>query len=202
MFSGMGKKFYIDPYQLSEVSEEDKADYVLLTHSHYDHCSVEDIKKIVKSGTVVICPADVQSKMRHVGEVEIKIVEPGTVFELVDGLKVEAVSAYNTNKQFHEKEGGWVGVIVDFNGVRVYHAGDSDMIPEMKGLNVNVALLPVSGTYVMDSGEAVNAVALIRPELAIPMHFGSGIVGTNEDAEKFLIGCRENGVRAEILEKE
>jgi L-ascorbate metabolism protein UlaG (beta-lactamase superfamily) len=201
MIKAGGKIIYIDPFELDFVSEEEKADYVLITHSHYDHCSVEDIKKVVKPETMILCPADVQSKMRHVGEIELQIVEPGKSVDLIEGLSVDAVSAYNIDKEFHTKEEYWVGYIVDFKGTRVYHAGDSDMIPEMQNIAANVVLLPVGGTYTMDSEQAANAVALISPDLAIPMHWGGGVIGDRDDAEDFLEKCRTKGIEAKILEK-
>ena len=100
------------------------------------------------------------------------------------GLKIEAVPAYNTNKDFHPKANGWLGFIIEIDGIRIYHAGDSDYIPEMKDLDVDIALLPVSGTYVMDADEAVEAALAINPKLAIPMHYGA-IVGDQSDATRF-----------------
>ena len=114
---------------------------------------------------------------------DVRVVKPGETLT-IDGVKIEAVPAYNTNKQFHPKENGWLGFIVEMEGVRIYHAGDTDMIPEMKELKVDIALLPVSGTYVMTAAEAVEAALAIQPGLAIPMHYGS-IVGGETDAEKF-----------------
>ena len=197
---------YIDPYNISEGSE--KADFILLTHSHYDHCSLADINKIIKEGTKIICPADCQSRINKVDvPIKMEIVSPGE--ELVFGnLKISTFPAYNTDKTFHPKEEGWVGYVVKINNVIIYHAGDTDKIEEMKNLtgynkpeNKFIALLPVGGRYTMTADEAAEAANAIKPFLAIPMHYGS-IVGTKEDAEEFVKLCKEMNISAEILEKE
>jgi len=197
---------YIDPYNISEGSE--KADFILLTHSHYDHCSLADINKIIKEGTKIICPADCQSRINKVDvPIKMEIVSPGE--ELVFGnLKISTFPAYNTDKTFHPKEEGWVGYVVKINNVIIYHAGDTDKIEEMKNLtgynkpeNKFIALLPVGGRYTMTADEAAEAANAIKPFLAIPMHYGS-IVGTKEDAEEFVKLCKEANINAEILEKE
>lgn len=118
----------------------------------------------------------------------------------VSGIEIEAVPAYNTNKEFHLKERGWVGYIFTINGQRIYLAGDTDHIPEMKTFDVDIALLPVSGTYVMTAEEAVTAALEIKPKIAVPMHYNS-IVGTEEDAERFAEGL--NGkIEVRILKPE
>ncbi|MBU0637058.1 MBL fold metallo-hydrolase [Patescibacteria group bacterium] len=176
------KIVYIDPYQVSEVT--DKADLVLITHEHFDHCSPRDIEKLSDENTIVVTVPDCQSKLSGLKVKNVTLVAPGDKLELL-GLMLEVVPAYNTNKTFHPKENLWVGFVLTIDGKRIYHAGDTDLIPEMKELqNIDVALLPVSGTYVMTSMEAAEACKLINPRLAIPMHYGS-IIGTNGDAETF-----------------
>jgi len=187
------KVIYIDPYQLTAVDE--KADVVLITHSHYDHCSQQDIEKVVKDNTVVVCTPDSQSKIARIEKkITIELVEPGTELSF-DGLKIKAVEAYNINKQFHPKSQAWVGYVIQTNSVAIYHAGDTDKIKEMEkltgyGTKQFIALLPVGGTYTMDAEEAAEAAALIKPTLAIPMHYGT-IVGSVEDAKKFCELCKE-----------
>jgi L-ascorbate metabolism protein UlaG (beta-lactamase superfamily) len=110
-------------------------------------------------------------------------VKPGDALE-IKGVKIEAVPSYNTNKQFHTKERGWVGYVFTSGGQRIYIAGDTDYIPEMKNIRADIALLPVSGTYVMTADEAAQAALDIKPKVAIPMHYGS-IVGAKEDARRF-----------------
>ena len=194
----------IDPFKLSH---EAKADYLLLTHEHFDHSNAEDIGKVVKSGSTVVVaiPASKEelSKVKSKPK-EIKYVKPGDKVKL-GSFEVQAVPAYNTNKyaapgrHFHPKEDQKVGYIIKTSGgISVYHTGDSDFIPEMKGLKPDIALVPVSGTYVMTSDEAVEAVASINPKVAIPMHYAS-IVGTKDDAQRFKEKVKTEVV---ILEKE
>ena len=129
---------------------------------------------------------------------DVRIIKPGEKMT-IDTLTFEATPAYNTNKQFHPKEKGWLGFIIEIDGVRIYHAGDTDFIPEMKTLNVDMALLPVSGTYVMTSDEAVEAALAIHPAVAIPMHYGA-IVGDATDADNFKDKLKGN-VEVLVLEK-
>ncbi len=204
--SAKGKVIYIDPYNIREGLP--KADLILITHSHYDHCSVSDMQKIVRDGTKIICPADCQSKItRFDVPIKIEIVEPNEEIDLGD-VKICTLRSYNTDKHFHPKEEGWLGYLIKLNGVFIYHAGDSDVIPEMQKLTGYkqlgkdfVALLPVGGRFTMNAEEAYEAAKMIKPTLAIPMHWGS-IVGTKDDAEEFKELCEENNIRVEILEKE
>ena len=172
---------YIDPY---EVKETDKADIILITHGHYDHCSISDLQILTKQDTLIVTTPDTTSKLS--GKVQggnLKLVKPDDAFEF-KGFKITAVPAYNINKDFHPKQNEWVGYIIEINNLRFYHAGDSDLIPEMNNIKADVALLPVSGTYVMTAEEAVKAAKIIKPQIAIPMHYGK-IVGEKSDAEKF-----------------
>ena len=178
------KTVYIDPFK---INDNEPADIIIITHEHFDHLSPEDIKKIQTGRTIIVTTPDCYSKVSG----NVKTISPGQTLN-VDGIKIEAVPAYNSNKNFHPKQNGWMGVIVTINGKRIYHAGDTDNIPEMSALkNIDVALLPVSGTYVMTSEEAADAANKIMPKVAVPMHYGS-IVGTKADAEKFrkLAKCR------------
>ncbi|HPZ07644.1 MAG TPA: MBL fold metallo-hydrolase [Candidatus Eremiobacteraeota bacterium] len=170
------KIIYIDPYEIKDI---EKADLILITHEHYDHCSPDDIKKIKKDSTVIVTIKSAADKLSG----NIKIVTPGSEIE-VEGIKIKAVPSYNINKQFHPKSTGKVGFIVNIEGESVYHAGDTDFIPEMNDIHADIALLPVSGTYVMNPEEAVHAAEVIKPKYVIPMHYGS-IVGSNADGETF-----------------
>ena len=183
------KTIYIDPYEISSGPE---ADLILITHEHFDHCSPEDVSKIQQSGTVIVTEKDSAKKLSG----DVRVIAPGESVK-VDDVMVEAVPSYNTDKDFHPKKNAWLGFIVEVEGVRIYHAGDADFIPEMKDLNVDIALLPVSGTYVMTAGEAAEAARRIQPRLAVPMHWGEHL-GTREDAEEFL---RQTPVEAKILDK-
>lgn len=197
---------YIDPYNIKEGSE--KADLILITHSHYDHCSVADLNKIIKEGTRIIAPVDCQSKLTKFDvPIKLEIIEPGQELDLGD-VEISTVPSYNIDKHFHPKEESWVGYLVKTNNVLIYHAGDTDVIPEMQKLTGYkhsdrefIALLPVGGRFTMSAEEAVEAAKIIKPTLAVPMHWGS-IVGSEDDAKEFVELCKEEGIKAEILEKE
>lgn len=180
--SGSGVVIYVDPFQVSSAPRD--GDIIICTHDHYDHCSSEDILKVAKDDAVVVASPNCKHVLDELG-LKYHMLEAGKSVE-VKGVLVEAVPAYNVNKRFHPRTYGGIGVVVSVGGVRIYHAGDTDHIPEMKQLRgrVDVALLPVSGTYVMSAEEAASAALDIQPKLAIPMHYGS-IVGSRRDAELF-----------------
>jgi L-ascorbate metabolism protein UlaG (beta-lactamase superfamily) len=196
-----GKTIYFDPY---ELRDGEQADIVFVTHSHFDHLSLDDLSKIVSEKTVVVVSEEGKAQLAKLKLKEVKSVKPGDTLT-VEGIEVATVPAYNINKfkapgqPFHPKEEGMVGYIIKVENVKVYHAGDTDKIAEMEGLNPDVALIPVSGTYVMTAEEAAEAVKLIKPKVAIPMHYGA-IVGSREDAEKFKQLVKD--VQVVILEKE
>ncbi len=203
--SSAGKKIAIDPYNVS--SNVPKADLILITHSHYDHCSIKDIEKLSEEGTTIIIPPDAQSKITKIKGIEMQIIESGDEFQF-QKIKIEAIPAYNINKEFHPKGEGWLGYVIKLKDVIIYHAGDTDKIPEMPRLtghgkhgNEFVALLPVSGKYVMDAEEAAEVASFLSPDLAIPMHYGAGVAGTIDDAKRFVELCEKNNINAKILEK-
>jgi len=175
---------YIDPWQIGDQPR--KADLVLITHDHRDHCSPEDVEAVCREGTEIVTVAAAAEKLS--GK-KVHIVAPGDVVT-VKGIAVEAVHSYNINKfrspgvPYHPKESGYVGFVITVDGVRIYHAGDTDVIEEMKAIQADIAMVPVSGKYVMTAEEAVEAVRVMRPKLAIPMHVGRGI-GSMEDAHRF-----------------
>jgi len=193
-FKVVGEKvIYTDPFK---IKKKDSADIILITHEHYDHCSPEDVKKIQGPNTIIVTVADCAKKLSG----KVKTVKPGDKIN-VEGIDIEVVPSYNTNKQFHVKERGWAGYIFRVKGQRIYIAGDTDIIPEMKVFkNIDIALLPVSGTYVMTADEAVKAALDIKPKVAIPMHYGS-IVGDKNDAKKFADGLKGK-VEVVIMQEE
>ncbi len=195
-----GQVVYIDPYQ---IEGGPKADIVLVSHEHSDHCSLDDLKKIVGPNTTIVAHIQSKSELSKLKVKEIKIMRLGDKINLGD-IGIEAVPAYNVNKfrepgkVFHPKEDGKLGYVLTVKGFRIYHAGDTDHIPEMKNIRADIALLPVSGTYVMTAQEAAEAVAAINPKVVIPMHYGA-IVGSRKDAETLqtLVKCE-----VKILDKE
>lgn len=168
-----------DPFKLTR---DIPADIILITHPHFDHFSPDDINRAMTSGTVIIAPDDPEISTKLKGGV--KYVKPGDAF-MEKGVRIEVVPAYNTgNKQFHPKSKNWVGYVFSVDGVRVYTAGDTDRIPEMKKIRADIALLPVGGYYTMGADEAAQCALDIMPKVAIPMHYGAA-VGSPADAEKF-----------------
>jgi L-ascorbate metabolism protein UlaG (beta-lactamase superfamily) len=180
-----GKKIYIDPYKLSQVHHgKNDADIVMITHNHFDHLSIDDLKQVIRNDTVIVAAKECATQLKPLG-LTVNQVTPGDKVN-VQGLQIEVVAAYNTNKNFHPKADRKVGYIVTLNGMRVYHSGDTDIIPEMSEIHPDIALVPVSGTYVMTADEAARAVdERLKPKmLAIPMHYAS-IVGSEADATRF-----------------
>lgn len=165
---------YIDPYEIDE--ELEKADIILVTHDHFDHLDMKSIRKLSKGDTLIVHPSGCvvegyESCSLSVGDVVS-----------VRGVEIKAVPAYNIDKPYHKK-GECVGYVVNIDGVKIYHAGDTDRIPEMKEIEVDVALLPIGGTYTMDVNEAVDATKDIKAKVFVPMHYGE--IGLKADPEEF-----------------
>jgi L-ascorbate metabolism protein UlaG (beta-lactamase superfamily) len=178
-----GLNIYIDPYKLAKSSLP-KADILITTHDHYDHLNVEAINIISNEDTVLIGPKICQDKLTDEinNKKDVLELNPGGTVK-VSGIKISAIPAYNfhrfrdpqTKTPFHPKEEGHIGPIIDIDGIIIYHAGDTDKIVEMENLKPHIALIPISGTYVMDVPEAVEAAKEIQAQVTIPMHIGRGI---------------------------
>ncbi len=175
------KKIFIDPWQLP--LNPPKADLILVTHEHYDHCDQNAINKISKPETIIVANEVCSAKIR--GKIKILIV--GESINL-SGVEIFGVAAYNINKKFHPK-GLVIGFVLELNGVRIYHAGDTDFIPEMndlKNLNLDVAMLPMGGKFTMDANDAIQAANAIAAKITIPMHYKRILGDTYKEAEKKL----------------
>jgi L-ascorbate metabolism protein UlaG (beta-lactamase superfamily) len=200
VLEGEGKKIYIDPFELKEEPAfDDKADILLITHEHFDHCSPDDIRKVRRSDSTTLIPENCSLEFKG----DARRVAEGDVLAdglEIKGIKIEVVPAYNLDKSYHPRGLG-VGYVVELEGLRIYHAGDCDFFPEMKNIKVDIALLPIGGTYTMNEEEAANAVEVISPKVVIPMHYGRS-AGTQADPEKFkaFVHTRSPDVEVIILE--
>ena len=179
---------YIDPFKIDDETHD--ADFILITHDHYDHFSSEDIAKVKKDTTVLVVPEKMEAKaVKESGIKEIETVKPGTYHE-IGNLELETIPMYNILKPFHPKAAGWVGYILKINGKRIYIAGDTDATKEAKEVICDIALVPIGGTYTMDAKKAAELVNEINPEVVIPTHYGS-IVGKLSDAKVFAANVKD-----------
>ncbi len=178
-----GKVIYFDPFQVGEYVND--ADYIFITHSHYDHFSPNDIVRIKKDTTKIIVTSDLLDKSEEIGfsEDDVFVVIPNGEYQ-IDDIKFSTVPAYNVNKQFHKREYNWVGYIVNIDNQLIYVAGDTDNTLEAQNVKCNIAFVPVGGTYTMTYEEAVDLIEHINPKIAIPTHYKT-IVGSEEDAKEF-----------------
>jgi L-ascorbate metabolism protein UlaG (beta-lactamase superfamily) len=195
---------YFDPFKLQ--GDAPKADYIFISHEHFDHFSPDDIHKIIKDSTVLFMNKMTYKEIEPLYDNKMVIINPGDSIDFED-LHIKGVPAYNINKfkepgkVYHPKEDKKLGFIVTFNGVKIYHTGDTDHIPEMDSLaseNIDLLFIPVSGTYVMTPPEAIEAASKIKAEISIPMHYGT-IVGERKQAEEFKEGIHKKGLKSEII---
>lgn len=178
------KMIYIDPYHIGKNYND--ADMIFITHDHYDHYSEEDIDKVRKNNTIFIVPENLLNKLikKGINDENIITLDPGDA-ENIDGIKVEAIHSYNIDKPFHPKENNWLGYVIEIDGVRYYIAGDTDITEENKNIKCDVAFVPVGGKYTMNFSEAAQLINIIKPKIAVPIHYGS-VVGTKQDATDFV----------------
>lgn len=186
------KLSFIDPLELKAAR---KADVIFITHAHFDHCSPDDIRKLLAADTLVVAASGCVDKL---GLKSVRITEPGETFNAL-GMNVSTVAAYNTKPErlsFHPKRNGWVGYVIETGGERLYHAGDTDFVPEMKSLGkVDVALLPIGGTYTMDADEALEAANVIKAKTTVPMHYRRLLGERSAEAEETF----RRGVKGEVI---
>ena len=174
---------YADPFRMQESPCD--ADFVLITHDHYDHFSPEDLAKVINPATILVVPEKVADKAAAFSA-QVKAIEtvlPGQQYQIA-GLSFETVPSYNKIKPFHPKKSGWVGYLLDADGQRVFIAGDTDKTKENSAVRCDIALVPVGGKFTMDPKEAADLINTIRPKAAIPTHYGT-IVGKKSDGDLF-----------------
>lgn len=170
-----GRVLYVDPWG---VPGGEEADFILLTHPHYDHFSEEDIARIRGTRTVVIEPASMKKQYESADH----FLRPGDLLQL-DGLDVLAVPAHNEAKHFHPRRNGWLGYVFTLGDVTYYHAGDTDFLESMSEIRCDVAFLPCGGHYTMGAEDAARAAAACDAKVIVPIHWGD-VVGSIEDARR------------------
>jgi len=190
------KVIYIDPFKIENAVND--ADIILITHSHFDHFSPDDIRKVMKSDTILVCPASM-NEADEMGLSAVKVI-PYEQLE-INGISIETVPAYNNSKPFHPKNNNWVGYIINIkNNGRIYIAGDTDATEDNKKVKCDIALVPIGGTFTMTANEAAELINHIKPEYAIPVHYGS-VAGKADDADRFRKSVNPEITVIEKIEK-
>ena len=178
---GGDQVLYFDPFRITDARKD--ADIIFITHPHFDHFSPADIARVCKPETVFIAPESMAAELKAAGITEPVLMKPGES-KMISGIAVETVPAYNISKQFHPKQNGWLGYIVTVGGKRIYAAGDTDATKEAAAVQCDIALIPIGGTYTMNPAEAAELVNRMRPQIVIPIHYGT-IVGNPGDGAAF-----------------
>lgn len=187
------KIIYVDPFRIKENKND--ADIIFITHDHYDHYSLEDIEKVKKQNTIIVMPEHLERKDDLK---DVVIVMPNKKYQ-VEGINVETIPSYNINKPYHPKENNWVGYILNNEGKRIYIPGDTDITEENMKIQCDILFVPIGGTYTMNYEEGAKLTNIIKPKVAIPVHYGK-IVGKKEDAEEFK-KLLEKDIECKILIK-
>lgn len=183
-----GTVVYLDPFSLTDAEAAHDADYVLITHAHFDHLSPDDYARVAREDTTLVAPASMARDVEGLPAAGTRLVAAGEHLEL-PGLSVEAVPAYNVEPErlgMHPKANGWLGYVVELDGesTRYYASGDTDQNPDNETVSCDVALVPIGGTYTCDPRQAAAFVNALRPRAVAPTHYGS-IVGTYADFDAF-----------------
>ncbi len=173
------------------LSDKKVAKYVLITHSHFDHLSIEDINKVIDENTVIIATPDAKTALETNFKDNNKFfIRPNEAMEL-DGITISTFCSYNKNKDFHKKENGWVGYKVTTKDETFAVLGDTDFTDELKDLSCDILFIPIGGTYTMTASEAAEATNIIKPDIVVPSHYNS-LVGSKKDEEEFLSKLDKN----------
>lgn len=177
------KIIYFDPFKVH--TNYNDADIIFITHSHYDHLSIDDIKKVSKKSTIFVIPKTIIEDVTALGIDKSKIVAVD-VFDkqVVEGIMFETVPSYNVSKPMHPKKNCWVGYVVEVEGKRIYVCGDTDAIYEGKKVKCDIIILPIGGYYTMGYKAAAKFVNVIKPQIAVPVHYGD-LVGEKDFGLRF-----------------
>lgn len=178
---------YVDPFEIKENKND--ARFIFITHSHYDHFSLEDIRKVVNDNTIFVCTKDVKLELEKVYKNKIIEVNVNEKYCLED-IKFETFPSYNINKAFHPRSNNWVGYVIEVNGVKYAILGDSDLTSEVRNIKCDVLFVPIGGTYTMNGKEASELVNIIKPKLVVPVHY-NGIVGNKDNEKEFLNNIKD-----------
>lgn len=161
-----GIEIHIDPL---EASDHGPADYVLITHPHYDNYSEVGVERARAAHSVLIAPASMKKQMTDADH----FMRPGDMLAL-DGFDVLAVPAHNVGKRYHPETSGWLGYVFSVGGTTYYHAGDTDFLDSMAHVRCDVAFLPCEGTYTMGPEDAARAADACEASVVVPVHWGDG----------------------------
>ncbi len=176
------KIIYFDPFKIEKEAHD--ANYIFITHDHYDHFELESIKKLMKEDTIVIFPDSMFIKIvPYINRDNARGVNPNEEYN-INGLLFRTIPSYNLNKDFHPKANKWVGYVLELEDKEVLVSGDTDATEELLNTKCDIAFVPIGGTYTMNYEEAAKAINTMKPSIVIPTHYGS-IVGNKSDGESF-----------------